>query len=442
MTAEKSTAFDRPYPLRQRFRRWGLPAALVTFVALLALVGFGGARLVEGVYLNMAEDRARVIDLAVTEEAPAPWRKLVSGVAPAQVYGGDGGAALKRALLGEVKELGLARLKVYNAQGVIAFSTNASEIGTPDASAAFKSAIIEGEKTVVRKDQPDGGALYELYVPLAVAGTDTLAVFELYESTQHLNEVLVATLLPAIAVPGLLLALLFWGLDRLVLHAQADIDGRARLVADLRSKLERMVSGSAVDAALHSVGKGGIKSEKVRCTLFYSDIRDFTGFAEAHAPEDVVEFLNRLMDLQVAAIDAAGGDVDKMIGDAVLARFDGAGAERRAISAAQSVLREISAGAFERDVGIGIFTGEVILGAIGGEKRMDFTVIGDSVNIAARLCSAAAGGELVSDADTISAAGEQGFGAEDEITVKGRRDALRIRRWSAGSATGGKAQPG
>ena len=436
MPSGQPSTFDRPYPLRQRFRRFALPTAVATFAVLLALVGFGGKRLIEGVYLNLAEGRAQVIDLAVTEEAPIPWRKLVEGRPPAEVYGGTDGDKLKRALAGEVKELGLERLKVYIGAGVVVFSTTATEIGKPDASPAFLSAARDNRKTVVRKDQPDGGALYELYVPLAAAGTKTRAVFELYENTHRLNEILIATLLPAIAVPGLLLTLLFWGLDRLVVGAQADIDGRAALVADLRSKLERLVSGSAVDAAVSSVGKGRLKSEKIRCTLFYSDIRDFTGFSETRPPEAVVEFLNRMMDLQVAAIDATGGDVDKMIGDAVLARFDGEGAEGRAIQAAERVLAEIAKGSYEREVGIGIFTGEVISGAVGGERRMDFTVIGDSVNIAARLCSAAKGGELVTDTGTLATAGsDDGFGPEEEITVKGKRAALRIRRWSvAGGA--------
>ena len=245
---------------------------------------------------------------------------------------------------------------------------------------------------------------------------------------------MVTTLLPAIAVPGLLLALLFWGLDRLMSHAQADINHRAGLIADLRSKLERLVSGSAVDAATGSVGKGEIPSERIRCSLFYSDIRDFTGFSESRDPAEVMDFLNGLMDLQVKAIVAEGGDVDKMIGDAVLARFDGDGAEARAVSSALAVLEHVAAGNFPRDVGIGIYSGEVISGAIGGETRMDFTVIGDSVNTAARLCSAATAGEVVVDAETLERAGMvDGFGPPEEISVKGRREPLRVQRWSAKS---------
>jgi len=421
--------FNEAYPVQRRFRRWALPAAVVTFGVLLFLVGFGGTRLIEGVYLNLAEGRARTILTAIEDHVPEPWGLMVSGGEPAEVYAGPGGDALRKVLDGEVKELSLEQLKVYDARGVIVFSTEAGQIGTSDPSDAFLRAIESGKKTVVRKDQPDGSSLYELYVPLAANGGRSHVVFELYETTRQLNVVLVSTLLPAVAVPGLLLIVLFIALDRLIGGAQRDIEGRTRLVNELRGKLERLVSDSAVDAAVGSVGKGRIASRKVVVTLFYSDIRDFTGFSETRPPEEVVAFLNQLMDLQVRAITAEGGDVDKMIGDAVLARFDGEGAERRAVAAARRVLTEIAAGDFPRQVGIGIFTGEVISGAVGGEQRMDFTVIGDSVNISARLCSAAAGGELVVDGATLESAADDGFGPGEEITVKGRRDPLKVRRW-------------
>lgn len=77
-----------------------------------------------------------------------------------------------------------------------------------------------------------------------------------------------------------------------------------------------------------------------------------------------------------------------MIGDAILARFQGARAEVRAIGAAREALRLLEMADLPRGVGIGIYTGDVILGTIGSPDRMDFTVIGDSVNLAARLCGA------------------------------------------------------
>jgi hypothetical protein len=98
--------FDQPFPLQIRFRRWALPAVVVTFGVLLFLVGFGGSRLIENVYLGLAEDRARTIDLAILEESHDAWWKLLSGAPPQEVYAGEGGEALRIALLGEVRELG------------------------------------------------------------------------------------------------------------------------------------------------------------------------------------------------------------------------------------------------------------------------------------------------------------------------------------------------
>jgi len=151
----------------------------------------------------------------------------------------------------------------------------------------------------------------------------------------------------------------------------------------------------------------------------------------------VVWFLNELMGIQVAAVEAHGGDVDKMIGDALLARFDGRDAEARALAAARDVQAELARANLPRPVGIGVYTGEVISGAVGSARRRDFTVIGDGVNVAARLCSAAAAGEIVADADTLATAGgtaADGFGPEEAISVKGRREPVRVRRYAQGRA--------
>lgn len=103
------------------------------------------------------------------------------------------------------------------------------------------------------------------------------------------------------------------------------------------------------------------------------------------------------MALQVGILKRHGGDVDKMIGDVVLARFDGEDGGARAVTAARDIQQAAAEGDFAREIGIGIYNGAVISGAIGPVDHRDLTVIGDAVNTASRLCSAAAAGEIVVD---------------------------------------------
>lgn len=421
--------FEQPYPLLRLFLRFILPGLLLLLAVSAALTSVGARQIVEGIYLEQATRRAQIIDRAMAEAAPEHWRRLKSGEAPASVYADAGGRKLLAELNREVRELDLTHLKIYSSGGVIQFSTDAGHIGTVDRSPAYVAAAERGESTVVPKSQPDGSALYELYVLVPVPGGPT-AIFELYEPVDHLNALLWRAGIAAAGVPTAILIALMIGIARLVVLAQRNIDSRAALVAELRQRLERLLSGAASEAVHRAVGgDGGIPSTRTRCTILYSDIRDFTSFAEANEPERVVSFLNQAMTILVGAIARAGGDVDKLIGDAVLARFQGTGAEARAIGAAHEALQLLDDADLPRSVGIGIYTGEVISGTVGSPDRMDFTVIGDSVNLAARLCSAAAGDEIVADVDTVAAARDTEFGSPEIISVKGRRSRLQVRRW-------------
>ena len=134
--------------------------------------------------------------------------------------------------------------------------------------------------------------------------------------------------------------------------------------------------------------------ERKLATVFFSDIRGFTSFSEKVEPERVVSMLNGILAKQAAIVRKHGGDIDKFVGDELVAVFLGEGMARRALCAALEIQEELAASPDLTEsgtiaIGIGLNTGEMILGAMGSPDRMDFTVIGDHVNLGARLCSSA-----------------------------------------------------
>jgi adenylate cyclase len=155
----------------------------------------------------------------------------------------------------------------------------------------------------------------------------------------------------------------------------------------------REAFGTYVDreVAEHILREGtNLAGEEVEVTMMFIDVRDFTGFAERSSAPEVVASLNRLFGRVVPIVHAHEGHVDKFVGDGLLAVF---GAPRRqddhaeqALDAALEIeraVREEFAG--ELEIGIGLNSGTVVAGNVGGAGRLEFSVIGDAVNVAARV---------------------------------------------------------
>jgi class 3 adenylate cyclase len=165
-----------------------------------------------------------------------------------------------------------------------------------------------------------------------------------------------------------------------------------------RADMQKFVSQSTVEMIKSDSHDRGTAGERRTVTIFFSDVRGFTAFSETRGPEEVVKMLNACLGLQAERIRKFGGDIDKFVGDAVVAIFEGEDMALRAIRCALDVQRAVEglpAAGFPVAVGIGIATGEVVLGSIGGGNRFDYTAIGLHVNLAARLCSKAAAHEIL-----------------------------------------------
>jgi adenylate cyclase len=221
--------------------------------------------------------------------------------------------------------------------------------------------------------------------------------------------------------------------------AKAHFADAARREAVTRANFERFFApGVAARIAAERSGArpGG---ERRAVTVLYSDVRGFTGLAESLPPEAVAEQLSEYFAAMVELVFEHGGTLDKFIGDALLALWGAPRASAddadRALVTARAMLRTVqeqnrawaAAGRPELGVGIGLHHGEAFAGLIGSPRRLEYTVIGDVVNVAARLCDQAAAGEIVLSQQVRERLTEEAAGMplrRAELTLKGRQDAV------------------
>lgn len=181
----------------------------------------------------------------------------------------------------------------------------------------------------------------------------------------------------------------------------------------LTSKLSRYVGQNLMDRLVISENDTLFENERREVTILFADIRSFTAMSENMPVEDLVLMLNDFFSAMVDIIFNNNGVLDKFIGDEIMAIFGPPFSENSSHSynavkasiemqkATEKIMksRELS-GKETFKIGIGINTGDVIMGNVGSKNRMDYTVIGDAVNIASRLQSLAKGGEIVIGAKT------------------------------------------
>ena len=226
--------------------------------------------------------------------------------------------------------------------------------------------------------------------------------------------------------------------------------GGASAVDEMKRLHAAVVAKQAAAATLSSyvpqrvaekLAAGEVGQEELVLTVLFSDIRGFSTIAERLQAREIAEIVGRHLSAMAEIVVEHGGMIDKFQGDAVMAVFGAPDPlpdhARRALECAVAMQlrqRELNAQGWGSEtvptleVGIGVNTGQVIAGAVGGGGRLEYTVIGDAVNVASRLQSEAEGGEIVASASTIAEC--EGFACEPmgHRTVKGREEPVEVYR--------------
>jgi len=208
----------------------------------------------------------------------------------------------------------------------------------------------------------------------------------------------------------------------------------------IRKVFGRYTSDEVVEALLDAPDGLKLGGEKRVVTILMSDLRGFTALAERLEATEVVSLLNNYLSAMVEVIQPQGGTIDEIIGDAILVLFGAPVAmeddARRAVLCALGMEKAMGAvndhnrqkGWPAVEMGIGLHTGEVVVGNIGSVKRSKYGVVGRTINTTARIESFTVGGQIIVSPTLIGAAGlGLILGDEVEVHAKGMKEALRCR---------------
>jgi len=223
----------------------------------------------------------------------------------------------------------------------------------------------------------------------------------------------------------------------------ARLANRIEKEAHTRAQISRLIPPAVVEQVLKGelvIEKGGRVSE---ITMLFSDIRGFTTMSDGKEPQEVVNTLNEYFEVMVDILFKYSGTLDKFVGDEIIGLFGAPiqleDAPFKAVSCAIAMLQALAEFNNTRAaenmpairIGIGINTGNVITGSIGSTRALQYTAIGDAMNVASRLVNVAGSGEIIISEDTYrKVAGRIDAVALPPVKVKGKADELKVFRVS------------
>ncbi|MCB1992764.1 MAG: adenylate/guanylate cyclase domain-containing protein [Geminicoccaceae bacterium] len=377
----------RPFPLLRVFLLILLPLLLVSSVGLVIMLQGAISTSAEKLF---ADQEIRLVRSMLVADGQFDGRSPAS-------------ASIVADLRTEMAEAGIACLSLVTPDGEpVAEIAGEASCATPDA-AAFREVTEDG-----------GGAVLAENIVLPDHWT-SLGTVTLPESDEGRagNDLVVAVTRRSVSLEAAIARLsgfwtiVFGGLFLLavlatgfvIARAQGTIDRQAAYVLGVHRRLGRFLSVAAVRTAIDD----DAAPTRFSALVMFLDLRDFSSFAEAAPPREVAALVDAFVTAVAGAVADQGGEIDKIVGDGILAFFRGDDATGRALVAAIASIEACQS--LARRPGIGLYRGEVIATALGTGQRADFTILGRTVNLASRLCSLAAENEITMPEDLAAEAG-------------------------------------
>ena len=291
------------------------------------------------------------------------------------------------------------RVKAWSANGTIVWSDSSEEIGQKfpgdpplvealTGRAAYELGESEKQENVSEKDK---GSLLQVYTPVMRYGS-AVGVIELYEANRDLFAQIARNTLfveGVVAAAGLLLYVALFAIFFRAYQRQRKVnDERNRIMGVFGQHVSPEVVNKLLSQNVDQAG------EMRNVCLMFLDIRNFTTFTEKAHPTEVVDYLNSLFEFMVDCVNRNQGIVNKFLGDGFMAVFGAPIPDEKnchhALKASIEILNELArfnegrAGEGTR-VGIGLHAGDAVTGTIGSAQRKEYTIVGDTVNVAKRI---------------------------------------------------------
>jgi len=421
---------DKPFPLKRYYMLYAGVGGIVFYAMLFSFFINAERDALYNQYIQNLLEKADVFYRDIDRDLLQKHHVTLDSIA-------EEGGALKQDFRHKVEKLiktdfSFAKVKLFSHSGIVLYDyKDASKEGS-----LYNAVQGEGFQTALQggtfsKLEDDGDKRFmELYLPTHVKGaTEVGGVLEIYEDVSRFEAHVDTALEQALFIPTLIFIAFNILLFVIVLKADKVISANTSLLINVRQQMEKYLSKSATQAIYSAVTeeKELFRGEMQTIVTFFSDIRGFTSYSENKEPEVVVREINQLFELQAEIIHAHHGVIDKFVGDEIMALFPADRVEE-AVKASLDINQAIAEHKeIHFEVGIGVHTGEALVGSIGTHERRDYTAIGNTVNTGARFCGAAKGGQvIISDVvfAQLDEATQQLFGLSEPLQLKGKQESI------------------